>query len=141
MEDSQHPEPILDFQRVYCTVCLFLQSKLSEICNEKQSEGTLCHLPHIPTQGNSKKGVQKPSKRTPKHSCGRSEHTPKKPPKPITLKNHFLRRSPTGGFEVFLPWDLEMGPRLYIDIFSFFFVLFCVFIYIYIYCFFLLPTR
>ena len=93
-EDAYHPEPIFDFQRIYCTVCLFLQPKLFEIRNEKQSEGPLFHLPHQSNGEDCKKQF-------------------KKPPKPVTFKNHFLRWSPPKRFGVCLPRVLEMGPRLY----------------------------
>ena len=101
---------------MYCTVCLFLQSKLSGIRNEKQSEGTLLHLPDRPTGEDRKKERKTPSKGNPKLIHGAFGSTPKEPLKPITIKNHFLRWSLIGGFEVFLTWDLEMGRQLYIDV-------------------------
>ena len=114
-EDAQQHEPILNFQRMYCTVCLFLQAELSEIHTEKRSEEALFHLPHKPTDEDPKKDLKRPPKGTLKPSSGTPEDTPKRPPKLITLKNHFLRRSLPRRFGVYLPWDLEMGPRLYID--------------------------
>ena len=55
-EDAQQHEPILNFQRMYCTVCLFLQAELSEIHTEKRSEEALFHLPHKPTSKDCRKG-------------------------------------------------------------------------------------
>ena len=43
-EDAQQHEPILNFQRMYCTVCLFLQAELSEIHTDKRSEEALMTL-------------------------------------------------------------------------------------------------
>ena len=60
--DSHRHELIVDFQRMYCTVCLFLQSKLCEIRNGKQSEARLFHLPHEAIGEGRKKGPKKPPK-------------------------------------------------------------------------------
>ena len=111
--DAHRQEPNLDFQRMYCTVCLFLQAKLFENRNEKQSERAPFHIPHKPTCEDRKKGPKKPPKGSPEPSSETLRRTPQRPPKPITLKNHFLRRRLPGGFGVYLPRDPEMGPRLY----------------------------
>ena len=118
MENAHQHELILNFQRMYCTVCLFLQSKLCEIRNEKQSKAPPFHVPHISTGEDCKKGPKKPPKGTPKPSSGPPEDTPKRAQNPVLFKNRFFRRKPPGGFGVCLAWDLEMGPRLYIDIYD-----------------------
>ena len=115
LEDAHQQEPIFDFQRMYYTVCLFLQSKLCEIRNEKQSKATYFHLPHRPTNEDCKKGPKKPPKGTPKPSSGPPEETPKRSPIPVHFQNYFLRWKLPGGFGVCLLWDIKMGPRLYID--------------------------
>ena len=115
LEDAHQQEPIFDFQRMYCTVCLFLQLKVCEFRNEKQSKATRFHLPRKPTGEDHKKGPKKPPKGIPKPSSEASKDTPKRSPNSVHFKNHFLRRPLPGGFGVCLPWDLEGGPRLYID--------------------------
>ena len=117
--DAHRHELIVNFQRMYCTVCLFLQWELFRIRKETQSAGALFHWPHIPIDEDSKKSPKKPPKGAPEPSSGTLRRTPQRPPKPITLKNHFLRRSLPRGFVVYLPLDPEMGPRL------------CIYIYIY----------
>ena len=115
-EDEHLHEPIFNFQRMYCTACLFLQSKLSEIRNEKQSKAPLFHVPHISTGEDCKKGPKKPPKGTPKPSSGPPEDTPKRSPNPVPFKNRFCRCQPPGDLVFAWPGTLEMGPRLYIDI-------------------------
>ena len=65
-EDAQQHEPILNFQRMYCTVCLFLQAELSEIHTEKRSEEALFPLPHKPNSKDCRKGPTKLPKEAPK---------------------------------------------------------------------------
>ena len=62
VEEAHRNGPILDFQRMYCTVCMFLQSKLSGIRNEKQSKATHFHLLQKPTNEDCKKGPKTPPK-------------------------------------------------------------------------------
>ena len=57
--DAHRHERIVDFQRIYCTVCLFLQWELFRIRNEKQSEAALFHLPHKATGEDRKKDPKK----------------------------------------------------------------------------------
>ena len=106
---------------MYCTVCLFLQSKFSEIRNEEQSKATHFHLPHLPTIEDHKKGPKRPPKETPKASSGGPDDAPKRSPNLPPFKNRFCRWKLCGGFGVCMLWDLQMGPRLYM------------YIYIYIY--------
>ena len=122
-EDAQQHEPILNFQRMYCTVCLFLQAELSDIHTEKRSEEALFHLPHKHTSKDYREGPTKLPKEAPKPSSGCPEDTSKRSPNPVLFQNHFLRWSPLGGGVVSVPRDLDRGPRLYIYIY----------IYIYIY--------
>ena len=65
-EDAHHHEPIVDFKRMYCTVCLFLQWKLFEIRNEKRCDGAFFHMHHKPSGEDPEKGSHEPSKRDPK---------------------------------------------------------------------------
>ena len=113
--DAHRHELIIDFQWMYCTVCLFLPWALFEIRNEKQSETALLLLPHKATSEDPERDPTNPPKGTPKPSSGPLEDSPRRPPKPVTLKNHFLRWKPPGGFAVPLSRALEMGPQLYID--------------------------
>ena len=82
--DAHRHERIVDFQRMYCTVRLFLHWELFGIRNEKQSEATLFHLPHKTTGEDRKKDSKKLPKWSPKPSFGSLRSTPQRPPKPIT---------------------------------------------------------
>ena len=84
--DANGHERIADFQRMYCTVCLFLQWELFGIRNEKRSEATLFHLAHKGTSEGHKKGLKKPPKETPERSSGTLRRTPQRPPKPIVTR-------------------------------------------------------
>ena len=55
-EDAHHHKPIVDFKRMYCTVCLFLQWKLFEIRNEKRCDGAFFHMHHKPSEEDPEKG-------------------------------------------------------------------------------------
>ena len=116
-EDVNQRELIVVFLRMYCTDCMFLQSKPFEFRYEKQSEGALFHMLHKPSVEDSEKRPKKSPKDTPKPSSGPFGSTQRRPLKLDTSKSHFLRRGPPGGFAVFLPWTLEMAPRLYIYIY------------------------
>ena len=133
LEDAHQHEPIFDFQRMYCTVCLFLQSKLCEIRNEKQSKATHFHLPHKPTNEDCKKGPKKPPKGTPNSSSASPEDTPRRSTNPVPFENRFCRCPPPERFAVCRPWDLDKGPRLYIDIYIYIYVYTHIYTYIYIY--------
>ena len=113
-DDLHHREITFDFSRMYCTDCMFLQSKPFELRYERQSERALFHVLHKPSIQNSKKHPKECSKSTPKPSSGALGSIQKRRLKLATTKSHFLRWSPPGGFAVPLAWDLEMGPRLYI---------------------------
>ena len=121
-EDAHQHKPIFDFQWMYCTVCLFLQSKFSEIRNEKQFTALLFHLPRTAASEDRKKCPKRPPKATSKDVSGASEDTSMRPPNPDPFKKHFLRWKPPGGFGVYLPWDLERGPQLYIDIYIYIYI-------------------
>ena len=105
-EDAQQHEPILNFQRMYCTVYLCLQAELSDIHTEKRSEEALFHLPHKHTSKDCRKGPTKLPKEAPKPSSGCPEDTSKRSPNPVLFQNHFLRWSLPGGGVVSVP----LGP-------------------------------
>ena len=116
-EDAHHHEPLRDVERMYCAVCLFLQSRLFEILNGNQLDAALFHLPHKVSGEDRKEGSKKPPKWSPKPSSADPEDTPKRSLNPVLFKNRLLRCKLPGRFGVCLPQDLEMGPRLYIDIY------------------------
>ena len=72
--------------------------------------------PRMPRVSKAPKGVPIASQKRPKHTpnlySGPFGSSQRRPRKPVTKKNHFLRKGLPRGFDVYLPRALEMTSRL-----------------------------